>query len=343
MIPARGKPWTIRFQLPEEPRGAYWFRIDFTNVQQAMPPRYVVTVGNRLGAFQLEPGGSIGRQKHAWLAAGYQQNVTFAPESAIRQWLDGQISEGHGVITYENIRLPALVYPWTGEQRLLQASLNVFAWIGQRHMLPYRLPSAEEYLSGVGAFRKTETCNVAAQMWSNVWMYRILGAGSYGDQVERVFFNAGPAPIARDFQTMCYYQSPNRLRSDSLPCEEPRNLLTGGIRFHRFGCPERPVLRGRHQPHHSQPDQKGFACIARSWSKGDVLDLRFPMSVQVVRGYETEFPAVTKSYFYYEPAAVFNKRRLPYASVGLGPLLFALPIPDKDPNTPVGSAGIIAA
>ena len=55
--PARGKPWTIRFQLPEEPRGAYWLRIEFTDVQQAMPPRYVVTVGNRMGAFQLAPGG----------------------------------------------------------------------------------------------------------------------------------------------------------------------------------------------------------------------------------------------------------------------------------------------
>ena len=55
--PARGKPWTIRFQLSQEPRGAYWLRIEFTDVNRAMPPRYVVTVGNRTGAFQLAPGG----------------------------------------------------------------------------------------------------------------------------------------------------------------------------------------------------------------------------------------------------------------------------------------------
>ena len=36
---------------------------------------------------------------------------------------------------------------------------------------------------------------------------------------------------------MCYYQSPNRLRSDSLPCEQPHCPGRGGIRFHRLGCP----------------------------------------------------------------------------------------------------------
>ena len=62
------------------------------------------------------------------------------------------------------------------------------------------------------------------------------------------------------------------------------------------------------------------------------------MPVQVVRDYETEFPSAIRQYFSFEPAAVFTKRRLPYASVSLGPLLFALPIADQDPNTPVPGA-----
>lgn len=55
--------------------------------------------------------------------------------------------------------------------------------------------------------------------------------------MERAFFNAGAAPVARDCQTMCYYQSPNRLRSDSLPCEA-RCPGPGGIRFSPLGCPK---------------------------------------------------------------------------------------------------------
>ena len=58
------------------------------------------------------------------------------------------------------------------------------------------------------------------------------------------------------------------------------------------------------------------------------------MSVRVARGYETEYPSAIRGYFSFKPAALFEKRRLPYKSISYGPLLFALPIPDRDPDTP---------
>jgi len=85
-------------------------------------------------------------------------------------------------------------------------------------------------------------------------------------------------------------------------------------------------------------DDKGFVKIARTWSQGDAVEVRLPMEPRVVRGFETEFPAENYKYYAFEPAAVFQIRRLPYASVLYGPLLFALPIPDVDPNTPVTDA-----
>ena len=83
---------------------------------------------------------------------------------------------------------------------------------------------------------------------------------------------------------------------------------------------------------------KGFVKIARTWSKGDAVELKFPMAPRIERGFETEFPAANRQYFKPEPDVVFQPRRLPYASVVCGPLLFALPIPDVDPNTPVKNA-----
>ena len=62
------------------------------------------------------------------------------------------------------------------------------------------------------------------------------------------------------------------------------------------------------------------------------------MSVRVSRGFETEYPPLAKDYFSFKPLAAFQKRRLPYESIFYGPLLFALAIPDKDPNTPVAGA-----
>jgi hypothetical protein len=155
-----------------------------------------------------------------------------------RAWEDGQVAPGHMVILYENTRLPALAYPWTGDEHLLGATLGAWKWLEQCHLLPYGVASGEEFASGIGAFRKTETCDVTAMLLASSWLYRSEGQGAWGDRMERAFFNAGAAPVARDFQTMCYYQSPNRLRSDSLPAAQPVAPGSDGILFNKLGCPE---------------------------------------------------------------------------------------------------------
>jgi hypothetical protein len=350
------------------------------------------------------------------------------PEVAkdMEMWDRAQVFPGHMVILYEDIRLPALVYQWSGDPRQLQTTLGALRWLDENHMLPYGVASGEEYAAGVGALRKTETCDVTAMLLTTSWMYRILGDGQWGDRMERAFFNAGAAPIARDFKTMCYYQSPNRLRSDvlhSLPCEQPNCPGREGVRFHQLGCPTVlccvgavnriipnyiihmwmatpddglaatlygpstvSALVGAKTPVRittttdypfgetvrmkldcakdvefplyvripgwckaaeitvngdavsDTPNDKGFVKIARNWKKGDVVDLRFPMGPRIQRGFETAYPAATHDYFKFMPAAVFQPRRLPYASVAYGPLLFSLPIADVDPDTPVKDA-----
>lgn len=65
------------------------------------------------------------------------------------------------------------------------------------------------------------------------------------------------------------------------------------------------------------PDADGFVRVERSWKAGDTVRLRFPMRPVVTTGRDA------------------NAGGAPYASVALGPLLFALPIPDtRDANTP---------
>ena len=341
----------------------------------------------------------------------------------IQSWPAGGLTPGHMVIFYENLRLPALVYPWSGDATLLQATLSGFQWLDQNHLLPYGVASGEEFASGIGAFRKTETCDVTAMLLAASWIYRIQGRGDWGDRMERAFFNAGAAPAARDFQTMCYYQSPNRLRADALPCEQPLCPGPEGSRFHPLGCPSvlccvgainriipnytihmwmgtrdnglaatlygpstvsalvgnrvpvkvtattdypfgesirlkvtpdrdvsfplyaripgwcrNPRITVNGLPITAQPDANGFVRIARTWAANDAVELQFPMAPQVTRGYETEFPTANRKYFGFEPDSVFQRRRLPYASVLYGPLLFSLPIPDTDPNTPIPNA-----
>ena len=158
-------------------------------------------------------------------------------QATIQDWLNGKFNPCHAVCAYEIIRLPALLYPWTGEARYLEASRNAFQWLDRQHLLPYGVTSGEEFLSGSGAFRLTETCDVSADLWSSLWMYRITGERSWGDDVERAFFNAAAAPVARDFQTMCYYQSPNRLQPETLPSGHPLCPGPRCMRFTRLGYP----------------------------------------------------------------------------------------------------------
>ena len=147
-------------------------------------------------------------------------------QATIQEWLDNEFSVGHTVVTYEAIRLPALFYLVTGEAKYLQASRNAFRWLDEHHTLPHGVASGMEYVSGVGALRATETCDIAAQMWSTAWLYQITGERSWGDSIERAFFNAAPASVARDWQTICYYQSPNRVSTDLPSGERARFLFT---------------------------------------------------------------------------------------------------------------------
>ena len=150
------------------------------------------------------------------------------------QWMEGHYDEGHTVITYENMRVPALLYPWTGDRRMLQASEDAIEWGERRHGLVLGLISGEEFVAGRGSTRNVETCNVAAGAWTYNWLLRITGEAAYADRIERVFFNAGPAPVARDFQTMCYYQSPNRF-SMELPKDRPTSPGGDSYRFTALG------------------------------------------------------------------------------------------------------------
>ncbi len=84
--------------------------------------------------------------------------------------------------------------------------------------------------------------------------------------------------------------------------------------------------------------KKKFVRINQTWSKGDTVTLHLPMHVSIVRGCEGPYPRQLRGYFHQIPASLFRPRVLPYASVDYGPLLFCLPIPEKDNNTPVPGA-----
>jgi hypothetical protein len=343
-------------------------------------------------------------------------------QTTAQRWNAGEYENGHGVIVYENLRIPALLYPWTNNPDLLKASRAHLDWLDKYHTLPYGIISSEEYVAGIGSTRNTETCNVSCSAWTYQQMYEITGEGSWGDRIERVFFNAAPAPVARDYQTMAYYQSPNRIEG-LLPAENPGhpgasggkdsyifrplghdvlccvgNLTRAvpnyimhiwmattdkGIAATLYGpsivktvvgknipltitsetdYPFKESIRMTVEPAKScafpvylripqwckEPEIKvngeniaannnesGFVKVDRKWEKGDIIDLNFPMQIEVVNGRENAFPRL--DYFIKgnsagRPLAKETEINSPYRTVYYGPLLFAFPVKDINPN-----------
>lgn len=142
--------------------------------------------------------------------------------NTITSWSDGKFKPGHDVIYYEHIRVPAVMYQITGDPKDLAATVKAVRWQDDKHMLPIGVSSGEEWHAGIGSVRNVESCNVVASIWTYLTLLRTTGDGEWPDRIERAFFNAGPAPIARDFQTMSYYQSANRF-SATVPGERPYN------------------------------------------------------------------------------------------------------------------------
>ena len=150
------------------------------------------------------------------------------------EWNSGKLQPGHNVIYYENIRVPALLYLFTGKQKDLKATMNALNWGEKSNLLPVGVTSGEEFHAGIGATRNIETCDISASINTFNRLLQITGDGKYGDKIETIFFNAGPAPVSRDFSTMCYYQSMNRY-SNQLPGEEPSSPGKECFKFTRLG------------------------------------------------------------------------------------------------------------
>ena len=127
-------------------------------------------------------------------------------------------SADHGVHFMESTAPWALGYLWTGNRELLDAPLAWYDLIQRDAMQPTGVPVADEHLGPTGAFRGTETCDVAGYMWSQIVLLTVSGQGRLADRMERAFFDAGAATVARDFKTHVYFQTPNRVADKAPPC-----------------------------------------------------------------------------------------------------------------------------
>ena len=121
------------------------------------------------------------------------------------------VDNSHVVEFLEGTTPWAVGYLWTGDRRYLDAAIGWHDLLERVAMQPYGVPVSDEWFVPTGAFRGSETCDVAGYVWSQISLLQVSGEGRMADRAERAFFNAGPATVSRDFKTHVYFQSPNRI------------------------------------------------------------------------------------------------------------------------------------
>jgi hypothetical protein len=142
-----------------------------------------------------------------------------------------KVDNAHVVEFIEGTTPWAVGYLWTGKAEYLEAAVGWHDLLERIAMQPHGVPVSDEWYLPTGAFRGSETCDVAGYVWSQVSLLSVTGEGRMGDRAERAFFNAGPATVSRDFRTHVYFQSPNRFASRSP--DFPHGPMAGGGVYQR--------------------------------------------------------------------------------------------------------------
>lgn len=119
----------------------------------------------------------------------------------------------HGVTFCEELKLPLLLYSYTGKSHYLDAALNAYNVMERDHMLPDGVPSSAEALLGnANVINSHETCDITDLTWTMGYFLQITGDPVWADRIEKAILNAGMGAVTKDFKALQYFSSVNQFR-----------------------------------------------------------------------------------------------------------------------------------
>jgi hypothetical protein len=122
-----------------------------------------------------------------------------------------RVPDYHGVVYFEIVRIPAVLYASTGKKEYLDEALHGIEKMERHHMLASGLPSTTEHLNGISETAGHEACNTATLPYTYGAMLRITGDATWADKIEKAVFNAGIGTITKDFRAHQYFSAPNQM------------------------------------------------------------------------------------------------------------------------------------
>lgn len=116
----------------------------------------------------------------------------------------------HGVTICEEMKLPALLYAYTGEKEYLDAALHADYLLESANMLPDGVPSSAEWLVGQDPTHSHETCDITDYSWTMGYYLMATGDAQWADRIEKAVLNAGVGCVTKDFKALQYLSSVNQ-------------------------------------------------------------------------------------------------------------------------------------
>ena len=116
----------------------------------------------------------------------------------------------HGVTYCEELKVPAILYLYTGKEEYRQIALSLEDKLVRYNMLPSGVPSSAEFLMGNSVENAHETCDIADFTWTESYFLKMTGDPMYADHIEKAIFNAAPGAITKDFKAIQYFSNMNQ-------------------------------------------------------------------------------------------------------------------------------------
>lgn len=117
----------------------------------------------------------------------------------------------HGVSFSESIKLPVLLYLYSGNQKYLADAEKGLKKVLELHEQIPGLPSSNEDFAGRDPLQGYETCVIGDFSWALGYFLMASGKGEYADRMEKIFYNAFPGSILKDFTGLQYLSAPNQV------------------------------------------------------------------------------------------------------------------------------------
>ena len=122
-----------------------------------------------------------------------------------------RIPDQHGVVYFEVVKIPALLYDVTGNKSYLDEALHGIQKMEEHFMLPTGCPSTTEHFHKVDERAGFETCNHATLPYTYGIMLAVTGDPIWADKIEKAAYNAAMGAITKDFKSHQYFSTPNQM------------------------------------------------------------------------------------------------------------------------------------